>query len=72
VALQHLVDPRTLQGDRQLDVTERATEQSKDGPKQTQNQNEDVRGLTYYNLILFKCVNDTDNSYDYMTSIKDG
>jgi hypothetical protein len=31
--VQHLFYPRTLKGDRRLDVTERAAEQSKDGPE---------------------------------------
>jgi len=31
--VQHLFSPRTLKGDRRLDVTEHAAELSKDGPK---------------------------------------
>jgi hypothetical protein len=31
--VQHLFYPRTLKGDRRVDVTERAAEQSKDGPE---------------------------------------
>jgi len=31
--VQHLFYPRTLKGDRRLDVTEHAAEQSKDGSK---------------------------------------
>jgi hypothetical protein len=34
--VQQLFYPRTLKGDRQLDVTEHAAEQSKDGSKERQ------------------------------------
>jgi hypothetical protein len=46
--VQHLFYPRTLKGDRRLDVTERAAEQSKDGPKAKTEKNKDVGGLTQY------------------------
>ena len=67
--MQHLFYPRTLKGDRRLDVTEHAAELSNDGPRERQKQNEDMRGLTQYILIIFKCVVDTDTSRDYMASV---
>jgi len=57
--VQHLFYPRTRKDDRRLDVTELAAEQSKDGLKERQKQNEDMRGLTQYFLIIFKYVDDT-------------
>jgi hypothetical protein len=44
--VQHLFYPRTLKGDRRLDGTRHAAEQSKDAPKQIQKPTEDVRGMT--------------------------
>jgi hypothetical protein len=52
MAVQHSFYPRTLKGDRQLDVTEHAAEQSEDGSKERQKGNEEMRGLTQNNLIL--------------------
>ena len=62
MAVQHLFYPRTLKGGRRLGVTEHAAEQSKDGPKERQTQNEDMRGLKHYILIILKFFEDTDSS----------
>ena len=51
--VQHLFYPRTLKGDRRLDVTDHAAELSKDGPNEKQKDKEEMRGLTQYNLIFF-------------------
>jgi len=60
--VQHLCYPRTLKGDRRLDGTEHAAEQSKDWPKAKTEQNEDMSSLTHYILITLKSVNDTNTS----------
>jgi len=57
--VQHLFYPRTLKGDRRLDVTDHAAELSKDGPKGRQKQNEEMRDLTQYNIIFFLSVSIT-------------
>jgi hypothetical protein len=57
--VQHLFYRRTLQGDRRLDVTQHAAEQSKDV---TKGKTETKWKLTKYILVFFKRGDDTDTN----------
>jgi hypothetical protein len=48
--VQHLFYPRTLKGDRRLDGTRNAAEQSQDAPKANIEKYKDVRELTQFCL----------------------